>query len=75
VRVFGLGTDLVPVDETVDDLLRRYGLGPSGAFLVRPDGFVGFRSIDRADDEHTALSDALRQILDLVTPGRARSGS
>jgi hypothetical protein len=73
VRVFGLGTDLVPVDETVDDLLRRYGLGPSGAFLVRPDGFVGFRSIDRADDE--ALSDALRQILDLATPGRARSGS
>jgi hypothetical protein len=75
VRVFGLGTDLVPVDETVDDLLRRYGLCPSGAFLVRPDGFVGFRSIDRAGDEHKALSDALRQILDLATSGRARSVS
>jgi 2-polyprenyl-6-methoxyphenol hydroxylase-like FAD-dependent oxidoreductase len=75
VQVFGLGTDLVPVDETVDDLLRRYGLCPSDAFLVRPDGFVGFRSIDRADDEHKALSDALRQILDLATSGRARSVS
>jgi hypothetical protein len=65
VRVFGLGTDLMPVDEDIDDLLRRYGLDPSGALLIRPDGFVGFRSINAADDEQKSLSSALRQILDL----------
>jgi tetracenomycin A2 monooxygenase-dioxygenase len=64
VKVLGLGTDLLPVDELTDDLLSRYGLDPSGAFLVRPDGFVGFRSINGADDEQKALSGALRQILD-----------
>jgi putative polyketide hydroxylase len=65
VTVFGLGTDLLPVDELVDDLLQRYGMEPSGAVLIRPDGFVGFRSIGRADDEQKALSGAVRQILDL----------
>ena len=63
VKVLGLGTDLVPVDELIGDLLGRYGLEPTGALLVRPDGFVGFRAADRADDEHKALSGALRQIL------------
>jgi putative polyketide hydroxylase len=65
VRVFGLGTDLMPVGEHIDDLLRRYGLDPSGAVLVRPDGFVGFRSINAADDEQKSLTSALREILDL----------
>ncbi|MFF1817656.1 FAD-dependent monooxygenase [Kribbella sp. NPDC058245] len=65
VTVFGLGSDLTPVDERVDDLLQRYGLEPSGAILVRPDGFVGFRSISRTGDEQKALSGALRQILDV----------
>jgi len=65
VKVLGLGTDLMPVDEHRDDLLRRYGLDPSGAVLVRPDGFVGFRSINAADDEQKSLSSALRQILEL----------
>ena len=65
VRVFGLGSDLLPVDEDLDELLGRYGLDPSGAVLVRPDGFVGFRSITAADDEQESLNGALRQILDL----------
>jgi hypothetical protein len=41
------------------------GLDPSGAVLVRPDGFAGFRSINAADDEQKSLSSALREILDL----------
>jgi tetracenomycin A2 monooxygenase-dioxygenase len=65
VSVFGLGTDLMPVDEDLDELLKRYGLAPSGAVLVRPDGFVGFRSITSSDDEQQSLSGAFRQILDL----------
>jgi hypothetical protein len=63
--IFGVGSDLSPVDETITDLLQRYGLEPSGALLIRPDGFVGFRSAGRADDEQKSLSSALRQILDL----------
>ncbi|MDT5255804.1 MAG: putative polyketide hydroxylase, partial [Mycobacterium sp.] len=63
--MFGLGSDLLPVDETITDLLQRYGLEPSGALLIRPDGFVGFRSAGRADDEYQALGHALHQILHL----------
>jgi 2-polyprenyl-6-methoxyphenol hydroxylase-like FAD-dependent oxidoreductase len=63
--VFGLGSDLSPVDETITDLLQRYGLESSGALLIRPDGFVGFRFAGRADDEYQALGKALHQILHL----------
>jgi len=63
--VFGLGSDLSPVDEPISDLLQRYGLEPTGALLIRPDGFVGFRSVGRADDEYLALRTALQQILHL----------
>jgi hypothetical protein len=66
VTVWGLGPDLLPVDELTDDLLSRYGLDPSGAVLVRPDGFVGFRSGPLPGEETTALSGALRHILDLA---------
>ena len=65
LTVFGLGTDLMPVDEPIDDLLGRYGLDPSGAVLIRPDGFVGFRSTTAASDQQKSLGVALRQILDL----------
>jgi putative polyketide hydroxylase len=66
LRVWGLGTDLNPVDETVAQLLDRYGLGSAGALLIRPDGIVGFRSGGRADDEYSALTSALSEILDLT---------
>jgi hypothetical protein len=66
VRVFGLGGDLLAVDEPIKALLERYGLDPSGAVLIRPDGFVGFRSATRPGDEHEALESALHQILDLT---------
>jgi len=66
LKVWGLGTDLNPVDETVAQLLDRYGLEPAGALLIRPDGIVGFRSASRADDEHSALKSALSSILDLA---------
>jgi putative polyketide hydroxylase len=76
VRVFGLGSDLLAVDESLNALLHRYGLGPSGAVLIRPDGFVCFRSAARPGDEHEALDSALHQILDLTDlvprPGNGR---
>jgi hypothetical protein len=72
LKVLALGTDLLPVDELITDLLQRYGLKPSGALLIRPDGFVGFRSATRSDDEYKALRDAVHQILDLT---RADTGA
>ncbi|MEV0474142.1 FAD-dependent monooxygenase [Streptomyces prunicolor] len=70
LRMFGLGSDLLPVDETIDDLLRRYGLQSPGALLIRPDGFVGFRSAGAADEQPT-LGNALRRILGLPRTERA----
>ena len=66
LSVWGLGADLIPVDETVADLLDRYGLEAAGALLIRPDGFVGFRSASGPDDEYSALKNALSEILDLA---------
>jgi 2-polyprenyl-6-methoxyphenol hydroxylase-like FAD-dependent oxidoreductase len=68
LRAFGLGGNLLPVEETLVELLRRYELQPSGALLIRPDGFVGFRSAGSVADAHRALGDALDQILDLLPP-------
>ena len=65
LKSFTFGDDLAPVDETLTDLLDRYGLEPAGALLIRPDGFVGFRSAGEAGDEYLDLLAALSDILDL----------
>jgi 2,4-dichlorophenol 6-monooxygenase len=44
--------------------LRRREIGRRGAVLVRPDRFVGWRSLDAAPDARAALGGALAQILD-----------
>jgi putative polyketide hydroxylase len=66
LRIWGLGSDLIPVDETAGQLLDRYGLDSAGALLIRPDGIVGFRSPGGVDDEYSALKSALSEILDLT---------
>lgn len=40
-----------------------YGITPSGAVIVRPDGFVGWRSMTRADDVRSELTQALTALL------------
>jgi 2-polyprenyl-6-methoxyphenol hydroxylase-like FAD-dependent oxidoreductase len=40
-----------------------YGISPSGAVLVRPDGFVGWRSADAAGAPEQALRQALQTLL------------
>jgi len=52
LAIFGLGSDLSPVDETITDLLQRYGLEPSGA-LLHPAGWIRRLPLRRrADDEY-----------------------
>jgi 2-polyprenyl-6-methoxyphenol hydroxylase-like FAD-dependent oxidoreductase len=40
-----------------------YGIGDSGAVLVRPDGFVAWRASAMASDPQRAIADALRTVL------------
>jgi 2-polyprenyl-6-methoxyphenol hydroxylase-like FAD-dependent oxidoreductase len=55
----------VPVDAHVlgGDFESAYGVSASGAALVRPDGFVAFRSPDAVDDPSATLEGALRAVL------------
>lgn len=43
--------------------IDRYGIDSTGAVLVRPDGHVAFRARSSVADPHSALSNALRQLL------------
>jgi hypothetical protein len=46
-----------------DDLTTALGIGQSGATLVRPDGFVAWRSAELTDQPHADLRGALDRIL------------
>jgi 2-polyprenyl-6-methoxyphenol hydroxylase-like FAD-dependent oxidoreductase len=43
--------------------LGAYGISPSGAVVVRPDGFVGWRAVDAAGAPEDTLGRALRSLL------------
>jgi 2,4-dichlorophenol 6-monooxygenase len=66
----GLAIDCVRIGELDGDLFdprlawtQYRGIGRDGAVLVRPDRFVGWRSVGAADDPARELASALRQIL------------
>ncbi len=40
-----------------------HGIGPEGALLIRPDGFVAWRRVEAAEDPISQLEQALRTIL------------
>src|SRR5215475_11790073 len=46
-----------------DRFPAAYGISSSGAVLVRPDGFVGWRAIDAADASSSGLVDVLNTVL------------
>lgn len=55
----------VPIDAHVlgGEFESAYGVSAAGATLVRPDGFVAFRSRDAVDDPTATLERALRSVL------------
>ncbi len=62
--------DLPPHRRTAGHLFSRtfpeaHGIEPSGAVLVRPDGYVGWRAARQTSDDAAQLTSALRQILSL----------
>jgi hypothetical protein len=60
LTVHRIGTDLVDVDGRFAEV---YELKPATAVLVRPDGFVAWRTDSPAADPRAALGDALTRIL------------
>ncbi|RLV04521.1 FAD-dependent oxidoreductase [Streptomyces griseocarneus] len=60
VRTHVIGEE--PVDGA-GEFLARYGIGASGASLVRPDGVVAWRTADAPGDPVRALSDVLTTVL------------
>ena len=65
LRSYRVGTgaqaDLVPEDDA--DWAERHGTGPGAAVLVRPDGFVVWRSQGREADAEAVLHQVLRTAL------------
>jgi 2-polyprenyl-6-methoxyphenol hydroxylase-like FAD-dependent oxidoreductase len=59
---FGVGVRTHTVDG--EEFLARYGIGASGASLVRPDGVVAWRTVDAPDDPERALLGVLATVLD-----------
>ena len=59
--------DADPADADLADaggsFLEAFGISPSGAVLVRPDGFVGWRAVDAAGAAEKALRQALQTLL------------
>jgi putative polyketide hydroxylase len=58
-RIGGAG-DLADPDGKFPD---AYGIGSSGAVLVRPDGFVAWRDVDRQADAQRVLGDVMERLL------------
>jgi 2,4-dichlorophenol 6-monooxygenase len=55
--------------------LRQREISRTGAVLVRPDGFIGFRSIEAVEDPVTVLASAFDAILSVyIGPGASAAG-
>ncbi|MFC4148495.1 FAD-dependent oxidoreductase [Micromonospora mangrovi] len=60
---FGVQVDTHAIEPEVPGFAERYGLQPGGAALIRPDGFVAWRTARRPADPGAALIEALRTVL------------
>lgn len=52
-----IGTDLIADDK--ETFLAIFGIKENGASLIRPDGFIAWRSVDMPDSPTNMLSNAL----------------
>ena len=55
-----IGVDLQPVD--TEAFRKALGISSGGASLIRPDGFIAWRTVDLVDDPGGALTEALAQV-------------
>nr|AMX23348.1 putative monooxygenase [Actinoallomurus sp. ID145698] len=60
LTAYRVGGDLVDVD---GNWAERYGVGKAGAVLLRPDGYIAWRSAEGADEPATVLEKVLAQVL------------
>lgn len=65
LQVYQLGTDLVDVQ---GKFLPAYGISATGATLVRPDGFIAWRSQVLAEEPEHLLTHTLAKLLFRVNP-------
>ncbi|GAA3702844.1 FAD-dependent oxidoreductase [Nonomuraea antimicrobica] len=63
LRVHRFGHDLLPTDGEDRSPYDVYGITPSGAVLVRPDGFVCWRSPSSGSSPETTVGEALAAML------------
>ena len=63
VSIESLVVDEKPVDDVAAHFQKRYGIDDTGAVLVRPDGFIGWRSAQLESEPTRILDGVLRQIL------------
>lgn len=55
-----------PTDASTVPFSSAYGIGPSGASLIRPDGYVAWRANSHTPDASDRLTAALRQVLSIA---------
>jgi putative polyketide hydroxylase len=60
LTAFQIGVDLIDAE---DAFLTRTAIGPGGALLVRPDGFIAWRALDEGSDPVAALASAIARAL------------
>jgi hypothetical protein len=62
-EALGVGLDVCTLDQ--DGFPEAYGISPTGAVLVRPDGYVGWRSADDANASQEEMTRVVGSLLSL----------
>lgn len=60
LSAYRVGADVTGAD---DEVQQAYGIGATGASLIRPDGVVAWRTGAAPDDPHTVLRSVLARVL------------
>jgi putative polyketide hydroxylase len=66
VKLILIGVDVIPHDDSF--LEASLGLKSTGATLIRPDGYIAWRSVEWPDQGVEALSEALRTVAAATRP-------